>query len=52
MQFLKIFRKKPKSSVDPKSSVEVDPNEEYNKCIEGFYMHYHPSTEDVFRSIV
>ncbi|EGR26947.1 TPR repeat protein [Ichthyophthirius multifiliis] len=29
-----------------------DPVGEYNKAIEGFEMHYHPSSQDVFRIIV
>lgn len=29
-----------------------DPVTEYNKAIEGFEMHYHPNSEDVFRIIV
>lgn len=29
-----------------------DPVIEYNKAIEGFEMHYHPTSEDVFRIIV
>jgi hypothetical protein len=29
-----------------------DPVIEYNKAIEGFQMHYHPTSEDIFRIIV
>jgi hypothetical protein len=29
-----------------------DPSIEYNKAIEGFEMHYHPSAEDIFRIIL
>jgi hypothetical protein len=29
-----------------------DPVLEYNKAVEGFQIHYHPSAEDIFRIII